>query len=168
MARVGVNGAGARAALKEMDVDGDGQISYEEFLTAVVDRQLVQHQQKVWWAFCEYDLDGDGKITREELQAALALHGESPERLNAYIAEFDLDGDGALDYHEFMKMLLPREVAARAMRRTVSSNAFGGGGGGGGGGAAGGGAVGGGGAAPPLRLRLLAAPHVVRVVAAAS
>jgi calmodulin len=31
-------------AMKEMDADGDGQISYDEFITAVVDRQLVRHQ----------------------------------------------------------------------------------------------------------------------------
>jgi hypothetical protein len=31
-------------AMREMDADGDGKVSYDEFITAVVDRQLVHHQ----------------------------------------------------------------------------------------------------------------------------
>jgi calcium-dependent protein kinase len=108
-------------AMGQMDADGDGQISYEEFITAVVDRQLVHHQNKVWWAFCEYDLDGDGKITRDELSRALAMNGEAPERLAGYIAEFDTDGDGSINYEEFMRMLLPKDVKFRVKREVPVS-----------------------------------------------
>jgi calcium-dependent protein kinase len=115
--------------LRSIDVDGDGSISYDEFITAVVDRQLIHRQNKVWWAFCEFDLDGDGKITVDELRTVLqaqdafvALDAEGPAggsadereaRARAYIAEYDLNGDGSIDYEEFFRMLLPKDVKYR-------------------------------------------------------
>ena len=99
-----------KVAMREMDADGDGKVSYDEFITAVVDRQLVHHQNMIWFAFCESDLDGDGTITRDELNRALVMHGEPPEKVAAYIGEFDTNGDGSIDYEEFMRMLLPKDV----------------------------------------------------------
>lgn len=44
--------------IQSMDEDGDGVINYDEFITATADRQLVHHQNNIWWAFCEYDTNG--------------------------------------------------------------------------------------------------------------
>lgn len=44
--------------INKMDEDGDGVINYDEFITATADRQLVNHQNNIWWAFCEYDKNG--------------------------------------------------------------------------------------------------------------
>jgi calmodulin len=110
---------GINSAIANIDVDGDGSISYEEFLAAVIERQLIHRQNKVWWAFCEYDQDSDGKITVTELKKALTDQGilkesdptrETNEKLASYIAEYDLNGDGVIDYEEFMKMLLPKDT----------------------------------------------------------
>lgn len=57
-------------------------------------KQLVQHQNNIWWAFCEYDRDGNGVITAEELAKIL---GEG-EGVGKMISEYDLDHDGMINY----------------------------------------------------------------------
>eukprot|EP01138_Halocafeteria_seosinensis_P011538 gb/GECG01011786.1/.p1 GENE.gb/GECG01011786.1/~~gb/GECG01011786.1/.p1 ORF type:complete len:496 (+),score=75.49 gb/GECG01011786.1/:1-1488(+) len=106
---LGLNGAiNVRELMNNLDTDGDGHISYEEFLAATAERQLINHQQHVWYVFCQYDLDGDGYITADELRQALA--DEPPEEIEEYIKEFDRDGDGVIDYEEFIRMVLPKDV----------------------------------------------------------
>lgn len=123
--------------MKNMDTDGDGQISWcvgmglsvcgtcpttpapipcvrffcccrEEFLQATAEQQMIHHQNNVWWAFCEYDKDGDGKISVDELR--LALKDEPEDVVRAYIREYDTDGDGTISYEEFIRMLLPKSL----------------------------------------------------------
>jgi calcium-dependent protein kinase len=97
--------------MKRLDVDGDGKISWQEFLQATAEQQMVHHQNNIWWAFCEYDKDGDGEITLSELK--LMLKDEDPEKLAKYIAEYDSDGSGTINYEEFMRMLLPKDLKYR-------------------------------------------------------
>jgi len=112
-ARAGADPAAVEALMKEMDTDGDGTINYSEFIVATTDRQLVQHQNNIWWAFCEYDTDGDGKISADELAAVLK---ESPEQVRKYMDEFDADHDGTIDYEEFMRMVLPKDLKYKISR----------------------------------------------------
>lgn len=90
-------------APRPQDANGDGKVSWQEFLTATAERQMINFQNQMWTAFQTYDLDGDGRITVDELRAA--MKGETTERLLGYIREFDADGDGSIDYAEFLKML---------------------------------------------------------------
>lgn len=74
--------------MRDMDLDGDGQINYEEFLVATADRQLVNHQNNIWWAFCEYDKDGVRRARAATTRCILRLTrsprddrmGRSPRR----------------------------------------------------------------------------------------
>jgi calcium-dependent protein kinase len=97
-----------RKLMSSLDTDGDGTINYEEFLVATAERQLVSHQNNIWWAFCEYDRDGDGTITAEELGKVMSH--ETPEKIAQYIAEYDRDKDGRINYEEFMRMVLPPDL----------------------------------------------------------
>ena len=56
---------------KNLDVDGDGTISYEELLMAAVQKKLESKEERLWKAFRKFDIDGDGHITAEELQKVL-------------------------------------------------------------------------------------------------
>ena len=59
--------------MRTMDEDGDGVINYDEFITATADRQLVHHQNNIWWAFCEYDTNGVRTLCGFLLQACFVL-----------------------------------------------------------------------------------------------
>ena len=58
--------------IQSMDEDGDGVINYDEFITATADRQLVHHQNNIWWAFCEYDTNGVRREARSGSGVQLA------------------------------------------------------------------------------------------------
>lgn len=79
--------------LASMDADGDGTISWEEFLQATAERQMLSYQQTIWETFCEIDCDGSGTITAEELRKV--MRHESTDVIQRYLDEFDTDGDGA-------------------------------------------------------------------------
>jgi Ca2+-binding EF-hand superfamily protein len=42
-----------------------------------------------------------------------AHQDEPPEAINRYLAEFDTDHNGSIDYEEFMRMLLPKDLKYR-------------------------------------------------------
>jgi calcium-dependent protein kinase len=100
-----------KRVIDAVDADGDGRISWEEFLEASLEPQMVKYQQQVWQAFCAMDTDGDGHISIAELKTVLA--DEPTDKIEKYIAEFDLNKDGNIDYEEFLRMLLPKNIKVR-------------------------------------------------------
>jgi len=100
-----------RRMVEAMDVDGDNRISWEEFLHASLEAQMVKHQQQIWEAFCAIDKDGSGSITVDELR--VVLKDEPTEVIERYIAEYDIDGDKTISYEEFLRMLLPKNLKFR-------------------------------------------------------
>jgi Ca2+-binding EF-hand superfamily protein len=76
-----------KLSIEEMDVDGDGTISYPEFET--------------WWRmrreYDTYDKDGSGSLNVDEVKIIA-------KRLKVSIdfAEMDIDGDGKVSYLEFV------------------------------------------------------------------
>ena len=60
--------------LKAMDASGDGQIDFNEFLTATYDRRKVATDQNIKVAFDLFDRDKSGTISQEELFAVFGTH----------------------------------------------------------------------------------------------
>ena len=55
--------------MEELDVNNDGQIDFQEFLTAAIDKERVIHKENLEAAFKVFDADGNGSISVDELKA---------------------------------------------------------------------------------------------------
>ena len=53
--------------MKNVDLDGNGYIDYNEFLTVSVNRDKVLMKENLECAFKAFDIDNSGKISLEEL-----------------------------------------------------------------------------------------------------
>eukprot|EP00753_Platysulcus_tardus_P001808 PLAT11559.1.p1 GENE.PLAT11559.1~~PLAT11559.1.p1 ORF type:complete len:2610 (+),score=1075.75 PLAT11559.1:1106-7831(+) len=111
------------ALLATFDLDGDGSVSYTEFLAFInkgdAKTETARHKIKeavrlgkgdeLLKKLQGYDLSGSGKISRRELlQALQTLHlGLSTRDLNKLVDQFDTDGDGSISYDEFWAFLKP-------------------------------------------------------------
>ena len=101
-------------AMAEMDGDGSGEVSFEEFrewwnkqLTQQVlehhgtDRDPHEEYLKNYWS--KADADGSGILDRDELQGLMARLGRllQEEELDVAFAIMDEDGSGGIEYGEF-------------------------------------------------------------------
>ncbi|XP_044763551.1 neo-calmodulin-like isoform X3 [Coccinella septempunctata] len=98
--------------LQEIDVDGDGNVSFEEFVdiawTAAGSIPEEEEEEKeLRDAFRVFDKHNRGYITASDLRAVLQCLGEdlSEEEIEDMIKEVDVDGDGRIDFYEFVNAL---------------------------------------------------------------
>ena len=68
---VGFNIEDWKKVFKEVDLDGDGQIDFNEFFTAAVDHKKVLTDQDFEFVFKTFDVNGDGKIDIAEFRNLL-------------------------------------------------------------------------------------------------
>lgn len=101
----GINAQLVSKLMEFADVDGDGQLSWKEMISVVVQRKMSNKEERIWEAFCRFDLNGDGLISREELQEIFS--GE--EAIDELIDSVDQNKDGCVDYDEFLAMWRVKE-----------------------------------------------------------
>ena len=89
--------------LKEVDLNGDGEIDFEEFYAAVKKESTPEGIEE---AFIHFDKNKDGFISAEELRRTMEQMGErvSKEEIDAIIEKADLNGDGKISIEEFLKL----------------------------------------------------------------
>lgn len=105
----------------EIDKDGDGFVSEDEFNSHRAERQAAMAAAGKPMkgmasapAFADIDSDGDGKLTEAELTAAQQAHRkamhEAHQGMDTHkgmkmptFADLDLDGDGCISADEFAK-----------------------------------------------------------------
>ncbi|MGZ7281845.1 EF-hand domain-containing protein, partial [Streptococcus pyogenes] len=66
-----------KALISKLDTDGDGKISFEEFLTAIEKYKKGHRAGELRAVFNVLDQNGDGYITVDELKESLSKLGES-------------------------------------------------------------------------------------------
>ena len=99
------------AEYKEMmislDSNGDGVVSYDEFIAAAVNKVALLNKQNIDSAFRLIDTDNSGNITIEELKAAFEPEGHEKDgdMWREIMKEVDKDGDNSISYEEFYEAM---------------------------------------------------------------
>ena len=95
--------------INEIDIDGNGEIDFNEFLTLMVKKinEGADSEEELLQAFREFDRDGNGLISAAELKHIMAALGEklTDEEVDETMEDADLDGDGYLNFEEFAKLV---------------------------------------------------------------
>ncbi|XP_072971799.1 calmodulin-1-like [Typha angustifolia] len=94
--------------IKEVDVDGNGTIDFEEFLNLMAKKMKeTDADEELKEAFDVFDKDKNGFISPSELRSVLINLGEimTDEEVEEMIMEVDMDGDGQVNYEEFVHMM---------------------------------------------------------------
>ncbi|XP_045115545.1 neo-calmodulin-like [Portunus trituberculatus] len=102
-----------RVMVDEVDIDGDGTFSFNEFVEIVCnmggggERPAEDEEKELRDAFKIFDKHERGYICASDLRAVLQCLGEdlSEEEIEDMIREVDIDGDGRIDFEEFVKAL---------------------------------------------------------------
>lgn len=88
-----------------VDVDKSGQIDYNEFAIATINRQKLISKSRLEAAFRAFDIDKSGSISIDEIKLMLGADGIPDSVFQEMMREFDSNGDGQIDRSEFMKMM---------------------------------------------------------------
>jgi len=87
--------------MEGIDIDGSHSLDYQEFLAAVVDRNVFIKEENIRLAFQHFDKEGSGVIRPQDL---VEIFG-SIQHAQEVIGGIDLNGDGIISYDEFKEMM---------------------------------------------------------------
>ena len=91
--------------LNEVDTDGNGSISFDEFL-ALMARKMrdTDSDEEMVEAFKVFDRDQNGLIQKDELKKVMEILGEqvTNEEIEEMMIIADPDGDNAISYEKFL------------------------------------------------------------------
>jgi calmodulin len=104
-----LNDQEAHDLIGENDVNGDGEIDFEEFVEMMT-RKPEDDLDMIWElkkTFRFFDKNGDGQISAQELRESLSSLGEvlSEEEAKEMLREADTNGDGYLNFEEFANVM---------------------------------------------------------------
>lgn len=97
--------------INEVDVDGNGRIDFEEFVSLMNRRSKeTDTEEEVINAFRVFDKDANGLISSTELRHIMTTLGDrlTDEEVDEMIREADIDGDGYINYEEFVRMMMAK------------------------------------------------------------
>jgi calcium-dependent protein kinase len=98
---------GLKAMFKDIDKDGSGTISGEEFVAAVKKKGTKMSDDELWSIMQKMDVDGNGTIDYQEFVASMLNSAQlmRVEALKNAFDEFDADHNGTLDMEELRQVL---------------------------------------------------------------
>ena len=98
-----------RQIFKNLDMDNNKYIEYEEFVRAAVSKEKFMTDNVLRFVFRYFDNDGSGQITFDEIEQvfkkSVADKGNVHEGLKKIIQEVDVNGDGQISYEEFSEVM---------------------------------------------------------------
>jgi calcium-dependent protein kinase len=93
------------AIFKNLDMDNNGYIEYEEFVRAAVSKEYFLTENVLRFAFRYFDKDNSGAIEFNEIKALFSKSIEDKhhiyEALKQIIKEVDINNDGKINFKEF-------------------------------------------------------------------
>ena len=96
--------------VNEIDLNGDGQVSFDEFLCLMVKtlRDEDEAEEELVEVFRRFDLDNDGKIGWEDLVLVFTELGYTIDAKEAkeMIGYFDHDADQCINFSEFVQLMM--------------------------------------------------------------
>lgn len=95
--------------LNEVDLDGNGTIDYNEFLSLMTRKMRdTDTEEELIETFKIFDKDGNGQISANEIVDVMNRLGQSitVEEAMEIIKEADRDGDGYINYEEFVRLIV--------------------------------------------------------------
>ena len=93
--------------VNNMDMDGNGELDYEEFIAATLSTAKMENDDNLARAFAYFDKDNSGYISREEVVKVIAdfgLDGEFGD-VNEFMEAADTNKDGKIDYDGFLAVM---------------------------------------------------------------
>ena len=94
---------------KNLDMDNNGFIGYEEFVRAAVSKENFVKDNVLRFAFRYFDKDGSGEITFNEIEElfseSISDKNKVHETLVNIIKEVDINNDGKITFEEFSKVM---------------------------------------------------------------
>jgi calcium-dependent protein kinase len=92
--------------IKKIDIDGDGEINYSEFLMASLNQNALLSSERLEQAFRMFDVDGNGEISIQELQSLLSLAKQIDEKVvMKALREIDGKTKKSIKFSEFRALM---------------------------------------------------------------
>lgn len=99
--------------MEEIDLDGDGFISYEEFLRVSLNKNKILNEKNLKLCFDSFDRNHDGKLSADEIRRVLGAKNQDYSK--ALIKLIDENGNDEIDFHEF-KCLMTEVLRRRTIQ----------------------------------------------------
>ena len=92
---------------ERIDLNGDGEINYTEFLTVTADRRRTLTKANLEFAFHHFDVNNSGSITSDNLAECFKREGKhlSTEEIEQILSEIKTETPGEVTFDEFVTFI---------------------------------------------------------------
>ena len=94
--------------IQSIDLDGNGVIDYNEFLTCSINKDKILRKENLELCFKAFDLDNSGTISLDEISAIFTggnKNSKNAEEFKNILKEADENGDGEISFQEFKNLM---------------------------------------------------------------
>lgn len=104
--------------LRDIDVNGNGGLDFEEFVAANLKDQVLDQESKLHDTFEDIDVDHTGYLTVASIQKVLKTDEKTVKDI---IAELDVDSDGKVSYMEFLLLMARHDDTGKLKDRLLKT-----------------------------------------------